>query len=996
MWAAPRVSPWPKRCLDTAMFDPCDHPRVFGVPLGVDFPRALVDGLTARHAHMPPESLARVQIIVNTRRMARRIRTLFDQGPARLLPRVDLLTDLGEHWDMAHIPDPVPRLRRRLELTQLVSHLLEGQPDIAPRSSLYALADSLAGLMDEMHGEGVSPSAIDQLDITDQSGHWERITAFLGIVRHYFETGTDRPDTETRQRLVIEHLVHTWQETPPDHPVIVAGSTGSRGATQLLMQAVSRLPQGAVILPGFDFDMPPDVWGAMNDAMLHEDHPQYRFADLMQKLDLSPEQIPRWGQDAPASSARNRLLSLALRPAPVTDQWLTDGPALTDLDRATDVITLLESPSTRAEALSIAMRLRQAAEDGEAAALITPDRTLSRQVTAALDRWGILPDDSAGMPLHLSPPGRFLRHVADLLREKLTAELLLTLLKHPLTNSGPARGPHLRLTRELELHLRRHGPPYPEAAQLIAWAKALKDDDALAWAHWISDCFCAKAVSGDMPLTDLVALHLDLATRIAQGPDADCAHGLWQEDAGEEAWKAVSALSNNAEHGGQIGATDYCSLFHSILTTHDVRRPDTPHAQILIWGTLEARVQGADLLILAGLNEGSWPEAPKPDPWLNRALRHRAGLLLPERRIGLSAHDFQQAASAPEVWLTRSIRSDDAETVPSRWLNRIKNLLTGLPEQGGKAALDAMMARGQHWLALAEALEKPGQTAPERRPAPCPPVAARPRGLSVTEIKRLIRDPYAIYARHVLRLRPLDPLMKLPDALLRGTILHEILEGFIRDTLGDPSLCTRAALMAKTETVLAQKVPWAEARVIWYARMERIADWFIETELARRQIATPAKLEARGEASLDDPDFTLRTMADRVDIDASGALHIYDYKTGAPPTKDQQLHFDRQLLLEAAIAERAGFDGIAPAPVARATFIGLGSGGKLVDAPLSEARPAEVWQEFQTLIRAYMEPDRGYPSRRAMHMKSDRGDYDQLARFGEWDITDTPDTQEVG
>ncbi|RKT32320.1 double-strand break repair protein AddB [Roseovarius halotolerans] len=978
------------------MFEPCDHPRVFGVPLGVDFPRALVDGLTARHGHLPPESLARVRIIVNTRRMARRIRTLFDQGPARLLPRVDLLTDLGEHWDMAHIPDPVPRLRRRLELTQLVSTLLDRQPDIAPRSSLYALADSLAALMDEMHGEGVSPGAIDQLDITDQSGHWERITAFLGIVRHYFETGTDRPDTETRQRLVIEHLVQSWHETPPDHPVIVAGSTGSRGATRLLMEAVSRLPQGAVILPGFDFDMPPDVWGAMNNAMLHEDHPQYRFADLMQKLDLSPDQIARWSHDAPANSARNRLLSLALRPAPVTDQWLTDGPALSDLDRATDDITLLEAPSTRAEALSIAMRLRQAAEDGRAAALITPDRTLSRQVTAALDRWGILPDDSAGMPLHLSPPGRFLRHVADLLREPLTAELLLTLLKHPLANSGPARGPHLRLTRELELHLRRHGPPYPEGAQLIAWASALDDDDALAWAHWISDCFCAKTLSGDMPLTDFVALHLDLATRIAQGPSADSAHQLWQEDAGEEAWKAVSALSENAEHGGQIGATDYCSLFHSILTTHDVRRPDTPHAQILIWGTLEARVQGADLLILAGLNEGSWPEAPKPDPWLNRALRHRAGLLLPERRIGLSAHDFQQAASAPEVWLTRSIRSDDAETVPSRWLNRIKNLLAGLPEQGGKAALDAMIARGQHWLALAEALEEPGQTAPEMRPAPAPPVTARPRSLSVTEIKRLIRDPYAIYARHVLRLRPLDPLMKLPDALLRGTVLHEILEAFIKDTLGDPSLCTRAALMAKTETVLAQNVPWAEARVIWYARMERVADWFIETELARRQIATPAELEARGKAWLSDPDFTLRTTADRVDIDASGALHIYDYKTGAPPTKDQQLHFDRQLLLEAAIAERAGFEGIAPAPVARATFIGLGSGGKLVDAPLSEAPPDAVWQEFQALIRAYMEPDRGYPSRRAMHMKSDRGDYDQLARFGEWDITDPPETQGVG
>src|SRR6056297_3942879 len=996
MWAAPRVSPWPKRCLDTAMFDPCDHPRVFGVPLGVDFPRALVDGLTARHAHMPPESLARVRIIVNTRRMARRIRTLFDQGPARLLPRVDLLTDLGEHWDMAHIPDPVPRLRRRLELTQLVSHLLEGQPDIAPRSSLYALADSLAGLMDEMHGEGVSPSAIDQLDITDQSGHWERITAFLGIVRHYFETGTDRPDTETRQRLVIEHLVHTWQETPPDHPVIVAGSTGSRGATQLLMQAVSRLPQGAVILPGFDFDMPPDVWGAMNDAMLHEDHPQYRFADLMQKLDLSPEQIPRWGQDAPASSARNRLLSLALRPAPVTDQWLTDGPALTDLDRATDDITLLESPSTRAEALSIAMRLRQAAEDGEAAALITPDRTLSRQVTAALDRWGILPDDSAGMPLHLSPPGRFLRHVADLLREKLTAELLLTLLKHPLTNSGPARGPHLRLTRELELHLRRHGPPYPEAAQLIAWAKALKDDDALAWAHWISDCFCAKTLSEDMPLTDLVALHLDLATRIAQGPDADCAHGLWQEDAGEEAWKAVSALSNNAEHGGQIGATDYCSLFHSILTTHDVRRPDTPHAQILIWGTLEARVQGADLLILAGLNEGSWPEAPKPDPWLNRALRNQAGLLLPERRIGLSAHDFQQAASAPEVWMTRSIRSDDAETVPSRWLNRIRNLLAGLPDQGGAQALEDMKARGAHWLRLVASFEEPGYVPAEKRPSPCPPLAARPRDFSVTEIKRLIRDPYAIYARHVLRVRPLDPLMKVPDALLRGTVLHEVLDRFIKDTQQDDALCTRDHLIALTESVLAQNVPWAEARAIWRARMDRVADWFIDGELARRQIARPAALEQSGAATLRNLGVTLKAKADRIDIDDTGSLHIYDYKTGKPPSAKEQQYFDRQLLLEAAIAEQAGFGQIAPAPVARATFIGLGSKPDTVAAPLDKEPVAKVWAEFEELMRAYLEPDRGYTARRAVFKKADKGDYDQLARFGEWDITDPPDTAGVG
>ena len=97
-----------------------------------------------------------------------------------------------------------------------------------------------------------------------------------------------------------------------------------------------------------------------------------------------------------------------------------------------------------------------------------------------------------------------------------------------------------------------------------------------------------------------------------------------------------------------------------------MRNPHLGHPNVLVWGTLEARVQGADLLILAGLNEGSWPEAPAPDPWLNRQMRADAGLLLPERRIGLSAHDFQQAIAAKEVWLTRSQRSDDAQTVPSR------------------------------------------------------------------------------------------------------------------------------------------------------------------------------------------------------------------------------------------------------------------------------------------------------------------------------------------
>ena len=978
------------------MFEPATTPRLFGLAPGVDFPQALIDGLRARLEGAPPDAMARVQLIVNTRRMARRIRTLFDTGPPTLLPRIRLLTDLGEAWSLGDIPPAVSPLRRRLELTRLIAALLDAQPDLAPRNALYDLADSLALLMDEMQGEGVKPDVIEALDITDQSGHWARIKVFLGIISIFFNKTNQTPDPEERQRMVIEALIEQWETSPPDHPVIIAGSTGSRGATQRLMRAVANLPQGAVVLPGFDHVMPAHVWQTMSDAMHAEDHPQYRFHDLLEKLGLSASNVAPWTQAMPPNPARNRLISLSLRPAPVTDQWLRDGPELGNLGPALEDVTMVEAPSARTEALAISLRLRQAAEKGETAALITPDRTLTRQVAAALDRWGILPDDSAGLPLHLSPSGRFLRHVAALHGEALTAGTLLTLLKHPLTHTGGGRNAHLRLTRELELHLRRHGPPYPESADFLKWADGHKDPMAHIWARWLGECFCNRTAKDDMPLADRVAAHLDLAERIAQGCRAEGESALWKEAAGRKAAEVIASLRLESPHGGQIGARDYDSLFLAVLSRHEVRNPDTPHPNILIWGTLEARVQGADLLILAGLNEGTWPGTPEPDPWLNRALRHQAGLLLPERRIGLSAHDFQQAAAAKEIWLSRAIRSDDAETVASRWLNRLTNLLNGLPEQGGQTALKACRSRGADWLALARTLETPDPIAPAKRPAPRPPADARPMRLSVTEIKRLIRDPYAIYAKHVLGLRPLDPLMQMPDALLRGIVLHDVLESFIRKTVGAPEACTKGGLMKIAETVLSENVPWAEARATWLARLERVADWFVTQEIARQSEATPTAFEERGETRLLNGRFTLSAKADRIDLDANGQLHIYDYKTGAPPSTAEQTYFDKQLLLEAAIAERSGFGKLGPAPVARAVFIGLGSGGREVSAPLSEETPEAVWAAFETLIAAYADPATGYTARRAMHSKRDYGEYDQLARFGEWDITDDPDAAEVG
>lgn len=977
------------------MFETSGSPSLFGCPPGIDFPAAVLGGLEQRLKDGPPEAWARVTILVNTQRMARRLRALYNAGPARLLPRIRMLTDLDGLLQGAPLPPAASGLRRRLELVTLISKLIEAQPDLAARSESFDLADSLATLIDEMQSEGVTPDDIANLDVTDQSGHWARAQKFIAIAQSYIGMSENAPDPEARQRETVLRLTAQWVHTPPTDPILIAGSTASRGTTQLLMQAIATLPQGAAILPGFDFDMPSDVWEKMGDETTGEDHPQFRFLKLTRSLGLTPGVIQPWVDAAPPSAARNKLVSLALRPAPVTDAWRREGPALTDLSKATEQVTLVEADTPRAEAIAIAMRLRKAAETGQTAALITPDRMLTRQVTAALDRWNIIPDDSAGTPLHLSPPGRFLRHTAALFERALDAEALLTLLKHPLTHSGGARNTHQLNTQRLELQIRKDGLPYPDPRGLLACArKTVKDSstDVERWASWVTETLCSQFHAAQLPLVDWVKRHLALTEALATGQAATEDSELWQKKAGQEARKIMDEVLTQAEYGGEMSASDYSALIGAILSQGEVRDRDAPHPDIMIWGTLEARVQGADLVILAGLNDGTWPEQPAPDPWLNRKMRFDAGLLLPERRIGLSAHDFQQAIAAPEVWLTRSIRSDDAETVPSRWMNRMSNLLSGLGLSGGPEAWKAMKDRGTNWLDLARQLDVAPEQEKALRPSPCPPVAARPRRLTVTEIQTLIRDPYAIYAKHALRLRALKPLVQTPDALLRGILSHEVMEAFVKDTLARPEAMTVDSLMRHATDVLQRDVPWPAARLLWLARFGRAAEWIVDSEAERQSKATPVAFEdtAIGRLTLPGIATQLEGRADRIDMDKQGMVILYDYKTGTPPSKDRQKHFDKQLLIEAAMVEEGAFETLGPRGVRAANYIGIGAKPQTVPAAIEDEPGRQILAELVGLLAAYLEADKGYTSRRALDKDADERDYDQLARFGEWDGTDEP------
>jgi len=606
-----------------------------------------------------------------------------------------------------------------------------------------------------------------------------------------------------------------------------------------------------------------------------------------------------------------RLVGEALRPAATTDAWRRLPPQAAD---TVDGVSRFDCASAQQEAVTIALLLRRKLETpGATAALVTPDRELARRVAVELRRWAIEIDDSAGLPLNRTPPGAFLRLVLDLAGSGLAPVPLLAALKHPLAAGGLEPAVFRRLARRLEKAIL--GPrPAPGIAGLRA---ALRDEDTglQRFVDRLDACLGRLPDlldHGAVPLARLVIPHIEAAERLAASATEAGNARLWVGEAGESAARFCHELIAAARDFPPLSGRDYPAVFEALAGGVVVRPAFGRHPRLAIWGLVEARLQQADLLVLGGLNEGSWPGSAEHDPWMSRQMRRDFRIAVPERSVGIAAHDFAQAFGAPEVVLTRAARHEGVPTVPSRWLLRLDAVLRA-------AGLGYALRPDAAIESAVQQIDEAQHYRPLPSPEPRPPLTARPRQLSVTQIETWLRDPYAIYARHILELEPLDELDADPDRADLGIAIHRALDEFVhRHPRELPSEAEAELLQigrAHFGALLSRPGAWA----FWWPRFERIVRWLIAKERAHRSLVAESISECEGSLTLPAPGgpFTLTAKADRIDRLSAGGFLLVDYKTGSLPSKKEIVGgYAAQLPLEGAILRDGSFGAVTGAPAA--------------------------------------------------------------------------------
>lgn len=1022
-------------------------PRVFSIPPGTPFLETVAHNLCAGKIvegfafDGNPLVLADATIYVPTRRAARELRSAFLDEIGRssvLLPTIRPLGEFDDDLDFFSedadasltVPPAIDGIQRQVLLGQLITawtkHVtanlqrLYGDEEITTPVTVadaFWLAADLAAVIDQMHAEGKTIEDLKAVTTQDESEWWGITLAFLEIVKSEWPAilqGNNRIDPAEHRNRMIAAEVRRLNANPSNKPIIVAGSTGSIPATAELIATIAKLPNGAVVLPGYE--------AGMDEALLQQfdsfsqepsvvGHPQFGMRKLVRQIGVdnrSVETLGMTGHRGDAQTPRAQWVSQALLPPTLTGNWQAQRDALDS--EAFDGVALLEAGNDSTLAIAIAAAMRETIHTSDKrTALVTPDRNLARRVSIELARYGIEADDSGGIPFANTAQGQLLAVLFRVVFEPGDPAMALALLKHEMVIVGLSREDYYKTVSAFEHIALRSGRGRFDPEKIVAFferqaEKSLTTNRDPAWMKRFDAAdfeqakgFCATLQAALAPLVALrdqpmiscsEAVIATIKTLEALCADQHGRHEALYDGAAGDMLESMLARLIETDNDLRFAPDQWMRIMDALSASASIKPTVSGHPRVFIWGALEARLQHVDQLILGGLNEGTWPQTVKNDAFLTRLQKNAMGMEPPERRIGLSAHDFQMAMGQKDVVLARTLRSEGAPTVASRWWQRLSTL-------AGKDITEQMKARGARFEDLGKQANEAAWMQPAARPAPKPPLAMRPRSLSVTQVQTLKNDPYAIFAKKILKLTPVDPMIRDPDASDRGQLFHAILENALTEGLDFDADNAPDQLREVAERCFASEDLPPEIRAFWWPRFEALIDPLIAWERERGENIAKRHAELSAESTpVDDTGVSLNGRADRIDLHHDGDIDIIDYKTGTTPsTKAVEGLHEAQLTLEAALAQRGSFKELGPRDTSRLTYLKLGSRGEV------EAKPdlvlgddddlaSKAWSQLVALLTRFNDEDHPYLSQARPKTSNYAGDYDHLARVLEWSAGD--------
>ena len=988
-----------------------------------DFVKGLATKFELKRTESRSDILGPIRILTVNRRSAKTLRSAFCMRGFLTVPNITPLEDLEDFFDVQNVKKNtalirsleapiISKIEKHLILDGLVRQYKRNQKDDVGSASSLDLAKSLSDLIDEINIRGISGSDLDKIRDVELSRHWEvTLDLIKNLLNGYTEAleNTGYIDPHKKYLFEVKSLIKQWEKTPYSSPLIIVGSTGSQYATGLLMRAVSQLPQGMVVLPGLDKILCNSDWD-----LLGFDHPQYSFLHLAKnwknssgysdEILKSPEWYSKpYSKGETSLKFRAKIFSLVMLPAQLTDRWVSNKVVIQkELEPAFKDVSLIEAENIRIEAASICEAISRALNEGSNIAIITPSKIIARTVRSELERLKISPNSYTNELLGDNDLGIFLRQTALAISSKFKMKYLISMLKN--INCGKNSSTHYTNTAILCTAVFELEDSFLDL-DIDKWVYD-QGEDFSNWFCWLKELL--TEIKSDLIKISLkrhARVHRSFSEKLFRG----CAYNskgddnknteisIWGSPTGKQILDIFIKLEEITSRKIKYNFLDYRKIFEKIIMEEEINSErDSFSSSVFIWGTLESRMQSAGVYILAGLNEGTWPGNLLEDSWLGRPIRSVIGLDLPERRIGRSAHDFQQATMARKLILSRSLRDDKGLTVCSRWLIRLENFLTGIGDEG-ITQLKAMRAKGDDLVNAAKGYYSSKvvtESLPEsikcltRRPAPIPPLSTRPRELSLTDLDTLIRNPYAIYAKKILKLNKLYGVKDQRNAKTKGIIAHKALERFIRKTFQElPNKSQSCALLKSCfyYQIESESVS-PELEKVWKKQFDLKVELIVDGELQRRKKAVPVMIETRGRYQISLPKndiFLITAKVDRIDQGEIG-FHIYDYKTGQI-SKNELIAFSPQLDIAALMFEKGAFTKGAKGKAVEISLIGLGSKPKGFSKNISR-EDLKTWemalQKLITRMKQNLSPFYARLNTEKQQLRSNN--YDHLSRYGEW------------